>query len=288
MSKVILITGASTGFGRDTAETLARAGHNVFASMRDPINKNRTHAEALQAKGIEVIELDVTNMQSVERAVATVVAKAGRIDVLINNAGVASAGVSEAFTDDQASALFDVNVIGLHRVTRAVLPTFRSQKDGLIINIGSVLGRVTFPFFGIYGASKFAVEALTDSFRYEVSQFGIDVVLVQPSAYPTELFNSAGQPADTTRVSEYGEIGEIPGAMFQNFTNLFESSEAPNPHEIAEKISVLIDSPKGSRSARIVVGASFGADTLNDATIPVQANTVRELGLEHLDILATT
>jgi short-subunit dehydrogenase len=288
MSKTILITGTSTGFGRDTAETLAHAGYNVFASMRDPRNKNRVHAEALQAKGIEVIELDVTNMKSVEKAVATVVTKAGRIDVLINNAGIASAGVSEAFTDKQASALFDVNVIGLHRVTRAVLPTLRNQRNGLIINIGSVLGRVTLPFFGIYGASKFAVEALTDSFRYEVSQFGVEVVLVQPSAYPTELFNSAGQPADTTRVKEYGEVGAIPNAMFQNFTNLFKSSEAPNPHEVTEKISALIDSPKGSRSARIVVGASFGADTLNDATAPVQANTVKELGLEHLETVVTT
>ena len=283
MSKTILITGASTGFGRDTAETLARAGHNVFASMRDPINKNRVHADALQAKGIEVIELDVTNTQSVERAVATVVTKAGRIDVLINNAGVATAGVSEAFTDEQATALFDVNVIGLHRVTRATLPTLRSQRDGLIINIGSVLGRVTFPFFGIYGASKFAVEALTDSFRYEVSQFGIDVVLVQPSAYPTEFYSSATPPADVTRATGYGKVGEIPGAMFQNFMTLFKSSDAPNPHDIAESISALIDAPKGSRPARSVVGTSFGADTLNDAIAPVQAGVIKGLGLEHLE-----
>ena len=169
MSKTILITGASTGFGRDTAETLARAGHKVFASMRDLNVKNRVHADALQAKGIEVVELDVTDTHSVDQAVATVVSKAGRIDVLINNAGVASAGVSEAFTDEQVTALFDVNVIGLHRVTRAVLPILRNQRDGLIINIGSILGRVTFPFFALYGASKFAVEALTDSLRYEVS-----------------------------------------------------------------------------------------------------------------------
>ncbi len=240
----------------------------------------------MKAKGIEVVELDVTNTQSVERAVDTVVTKAGRIDVLINNAGVASAGVSEAFTDEQATPLFDVNVIGLHRVTRAVLPTLRNQRDGLIINIGSVLGRVTFPFFGIYGASKFAVEALTDRSRYEVSQFGIDVVLVQPSAYPTELFNSVGQPADTTRVSDYGEIGKIPGVMFQNFTNLFESSDAPNPHDIAESVLVLIDTPKGSRPARLVVGASFGADTINDVTAPVQSGAIKGLGLEHLENVA--
>ena len=115
--------------------------------MRDPEAKNRTHAEALRGQGIEVVELDVTDSQSVDRAVAAVIAKAGRIDVLINNAGVLAAGVSEAFTSEQARALFDVNVIGLHRVTRAVLPHLRRLNDGLIINIGSVLGRITFPFF---------------------------------------------------------------------------------------------------------------------------------------------
>lgn len=285
MTKSILITGASTGFGRDTAETLARAGHKVFASMRDPEAKNRDHADALRGQGIEVVELDVTDSQSVDGAVAAVISKAGRISILINNAGVAAAGVSEAFTPEQASALFDVNVIGLHRVTRAVLPDFRRHNDGLIINIGSVLGRVTFPFFGLYGASKFAVEALTDSFRYELSQLGVDVVLVQPSAYPTQLYSSATEPADLGRAAEYGEVGEIPRAMFQNFTTMFESSEAPDLHEISEAISTLIDTPKGTRPARIVVGASFGADTVNDATAPVQAVAVKSLGLDHLETI---
>ena len=281
-TQTVLITGASTGFGRDTAETLARAGHQVFASMRDPEVKNRTHAEALRDQNIEVVELDVTNSQSVDRAVATVIAKAGRIDVLINNAGVLIAGVSEAFTPGQVTALFDVNVIGLHRVTRAVLPHLRRHNDGLIINIGSVLGRVTFPFFGLYGASKFAVEALTDSYRYEVSQLGIDVSLVQPSAYPSQLFTSATQAADTERTAEYGTVGEIPGAMFQNFTTMLSAPDAPDPHDIAEAIAKLIDAPKGDRPARTVVGTSYGADTVNDATEPVQAATVEALGLGHL------
>ena len=282
MSKTILITGASTGFGRDTAETLARAGHNVFASMRDPKAKNRLHAEALRGLNIEVVELDVTDTQSVDRAVAAVIAKAGRIDVLINNAGVLAAGVSEAFTPDQATALFDVNVIGLLRVTRAVLPDLRRHNDGLIINVGSILGRVTFPFFGIYGARKFAVEALSDSFRYEVSQLGIDVVLVQPSAYPTQLFASATQPADTGRVAEYGPVGEIPDAMFQQFDSMLSAPGAPDPHDIAEAIAKLVVIPKGDRPARTVVGASYGADTLNDATAPVQASVLEALGLSHL------
>ena len=282
MTKTILITGASTGFGRDTAETLSRAGHRVFASMRDPEAKNRVHADALRSQNIEVVELDVTVSQSVGRAVAAVIAKAGRIDVLINNAGILVAGVSEAITPEQATALFDVNVIGLHRVTRAVLPDLRRHNDGLIINIGSVVGRVTLPFFGLYGASKFAIEALTDSFRYEVSQLGIDVVLVQPSAYPTQFYASATQPADTGRVTEYGTVGEIPGAMFQHFTTLFSTPGAPDPRDIAKAVAKLIDIPKGDRPTRTVVGASFGADIINDATEPVQANTVEALGLNHL------
>lgn len=287
MSKIVLITGASTGFGRETAETLIRAGHDVFASMRDPQGRNREHADALRALGAEIVELDVTDTGSVDRAVAAVVAKTGRIDVLVNNAGVASAGVSEAFTAEQATALFDVNVIGLHRVTRAVLRILRRQQDGLIINIGSILGRVTFPFFGLYGASKFAVEALTDSLRYEVSQLGVDVALVQPSAYPTQMYTSAAQPADAARVAEYGEVGEIPGAMFQRFMTMLSGPEAPNPHDIAEAVATLIATPKGERAARTVVGAAYGSDTLNEATAPVQAHVVDALGLAHLASVKT-
>ena len=209
MPKTVLITGASSGFGRDTAETLARDGQTVYASMRDIGGRNRPHTETLRAHGVNVVELDVTDDASVESAVGAVIAKAGRIDVLVNNAGIAAAGVSEAFTPDQAKIVFNTNVVGLLRTTRAVLPAMRRQGDGLIINIGSILGRVTFPFFGIYGASKFAVEALTDSYRYELSQLGVDVVLVQPSAYPTNMYASVQQPADGRRAEGYGAIGEF-------------------------------------------------------------------------------
>jgi NADP-dependent 3-hydroxy acid dehydrogenase YdfG len=281
-NNTILITGASTGFGRDTAETLKRAGHVVFASMRDPQGKNREHANRLREQGIDVIELDVTNNDSVERAVRSVSDKASRIDVLINNAGIASAGVTESFTSEQAQALFDVNVFGLLRVTRAVLPIMRRERRGLIVNISSILGRVTFPFFGIYGASKFAVEALSDSLRYELSQFGIEVALVQPSAYPTSMYSSMQQPADPKRVTEYGKVGEIPGAMFQYFTSFFQSATAPNPHDVADAITKLVAQPKGSRAARTVVGATFGSDKVNEELAPVQADVVNALGLGHL------
>jgi NADP-dependent 3-hydroxy acid dehydrogenase YdfG len=282
MSKTILITGTSSGFGRDTAETLARAGHSVFASMRDPQTKNREHAERLRAQGIEVIELDVTSDQSAEQAVQQVLARADRIDVLINNAGIASAGITEAFTPDQVKVVFNTNVVGLLRTIRAVLPAMRRQGDGLIVNIGSILGRVTFPFFGIYGASKFAVEALTDSLRYEVSQLGIEVALVQPGAYATSLYANVQQPADAGRAEAYGAVGEIPGAMFKHFMTTFQAADAPNPHDVAAAIATLVAQPKGGRPARIVVGAAFGSDTVNAQTAPVQAHVVEALGLGHL------
>ena len=282
MSKTILITGASSGFGRDTAETLARAGHQVVAAMRDPAGRNRPHAEALRGQGLRVVELDVTNDASVEAAIAEV----GRVDVLVNNAGMASAGVTEAFTAEQAKLLFDTNVLGVLRTSRAVLPGMRAAGDGLIVNIGSVLGRVTFPFFGIYGASKFAVEALTDSLRYEVSQLGVDVVLVQPSAYPTNMYASIQHPADAARAEAYGAVGAIPGKMFETFTTMFSAAGAPNPHDVAAAIATLVATPKGSRPARTVVGQPIGADAVNAATAPVQQGVVEALGLGALATLA--
>ncbi len=282
-SKTILITGTSTGFGRDTAVTLARAGHKVFASMRNVCEKNEEHAVALRKQGIDVVELDVSENGSVERAVRSVLDKAGRIDALINNAGLAAAGVTESFTVEQAQALFDVNVFGVLRVTRAVLPAMRRQRDGLIVNIGSILGRVTFPFFGIYGASKFAIEALTDSIRYELSQLGIEVVLVQPSAYPTSMYSNVQHPGEPERAAAYGKVGEVPGVLFQHFMSVFRAPSAPNPHDVAEALARLIDAPKGRRPSRLIVGAPFGADLANDHIATVQAQVVRSLGLDYLD-----
>lgn len=282
MSKIILITGASSGFGRDTAETLAHAGHRVFASMRNVAGRNGPHAEALRAKGIEVVEIDVTDDSSVERGVASVLAQAGHLDVLINNAGIGSAGISEAFTTEQVRALFDVNVLGIQRTLRAVLPAFRRRGEGLVVNIGSILGRLTFPFFGLYGASKFAIEALTEGYRYELSQLGVDVVLVQPSNYPTNIFASAQQPDDSARSIAYGEIAAIPNKMVETLMDLFRGENAPDPHDVAEAIARIVELPNGSRPARMVVGQSFGADDINAQTAPIQAKLIEGLGLGQL------
>ena len=286
MSKTILITGTSSGFGRDTAETLHRAGHTVYASMRGVQGKNREAAEALRKLGIKTVELDVSDDASVEAGVENVLAEAGTIDVLVNNAGIASAGVTEAFTTEQAKAIFDTNVIGLLRVTRAVLPSMRRQHDGLIINLGSILGHVTFPFVGIYGASKFAVEALTDSLRYELSQLGVEVVEVQPSGYPTNFFTNLQSPASTEVTKSYGEVGEIPEAMVKTLTASLEGKDAPDPHDVAEAIAKLVGQSKGSRAARTVVGEPFGSDKANEDVAPLQAKVVEALGLSHLEKVA--
>jgi len=286
VSKTILITGASSGFGRDTAETLHYAGQTVYASMRVAEGKNHEAAEALRKLGIKTVELDVSDDASVEAGVKTVLAEAGKIDVLVNNAGIGSAGVTEAFTTEQARAIFDTNVIGLLRVTRAVLPSMRRQHEGLIVNIGSIFGRVTLPFLGIYGASKFAVEALTDSLRYEVSQLGIEVIEVQPSTYPTNFLASIQRPAGTEVTKSYGEVGHIPDAMFKSLTSTFEGKDAPNPHDVAEAIVRLVDQSKGSRALRTVVGAPFGTDKANEDVAPVQAKAVEAFGLSELEKVA--
>jgi NAD(P)-dependent dehydrogenase (short-subunit alcohol dehydrogenase family) len=286
MSKTILITGASSGFGRDTAATLHHAGHTVYASMRGVQGKNREAAEALRKLGIKTVELDVSDDASVDAGVKNVLAEAGAIDVLVNNAGIASAGVTEAFTDGagEGHLRHERHRAASRHPRRA--PLHAPQHDGLIINIGSILGRVTFPFVGIYGASKFAVEALTDSLRYEVSQLGVEVVAVQPSGYPTNFFTNIQTPASTDVTKSYGEVGQIPAAMVKSLTSTFEGNDAPDPHEVAAAIAELVDQAKGTRAARTVVGAPYGSDKANEDVAPVQAKVVEALGLSHLEKVA--
>jgi NAD(P)-dependent dehydrogenase (short-subunit alcohol dehydrogenase family) len=283
MAKTILITGASSGFGRFTAEKLAASGHKVFAGFRSVDGDRKSVADEFKSKKIEVVQLDVTNEGSVTAAVADVLKKSnGQLDVVINNAGIASAGISETFTPEQTRDMFEVNVFGVQRVLRAVLPTLRAKQAGLVINVGSILGRVTIPFFGLYGASKQALEALSDSYRYELSQLGVDLVLVQPSAYPTNMYAAAQQPADAGRADSYGDVAQIPGKILQTFVNIFQGENSPNPEDVAEAIDKLVTTPAGQRPDRVIVGNPFGADAFNSAVAPIQSGLVENLGLGSL------
>jgi len=283
MSKTILITGASSGFGRATAETLSRAGHKVFAGFHSTNGAKKHIADTLKAQKIEVLELDVTDQSSVMNAIGQLLdISEQQLDVVVNNAGMASVGISEAFTAEQARDLFDVNVFGVQRVLRATLPALRAKRAGLVINIGSILGRVTLPFFGLYGASKYALEAMTDSYRYELSQFGVDVVLVQPSAYPTNMYAAAQRPVDGALDEKYGEIADIPGKILETFGNLFKGETAPNPQDVATAVNALVSMPAGSRPDRVVVGLPFGSDAVNHAVAPIQKGALESLGLGEL------
>lgn len=282
MSQTIMITGASSGFGRLTAEKLAASGHKVFAGFRS-VGAKKPVAGELIAKGIAIVELDVTDQSSVENAVSEVLEKSGgKLDVVINNAGMAAAGISETFTAEQMREMFEVNVFGVQRVLRATLPVLRTQHSGLVINIGSILGRVTLPFFGLYGASKAAIEALSDSYRYELSQLGVDVVLVQPSAHPTNMYAAAQQAADPDCANQYGDVAQIPAKILQTFADLFQGKDAPNPADIADAIDKVIATPAGQRPDRIVVGLPFGSDAVNGAVAPIQSGLMENLGLASL------
>jgi NADP-dependent 3-hydroxy acid dehydrogenase YdfG len=283
MAKTILITGASSGFGRLTAEKLANSGHRVFAGFRSTDGAKKPVADELRGKKIEILRLDVTDQASIDSAVKQLLKTTNnQLDVVVNNAGMASAGISESFTAEQVREMFDVNVFGVQRVLRATLPALRAKRSGLVINIGSILGRVTIPFFGLYGASKYAVEAMTDSYRYELSQLGIDVVLVQPSAYPTNMYAAAQQPADGEIAKTYGAVAEVPGKILKTFVTLFQGENAPNPRDVAEAIDKIVSTPVGKRPDRVVVGLPFGSDAVNNAVNPIQRGTIDSLGLGDL------
>jgi NADP-dependent 3-hydroxy acid dehydrogenase YdfG len=283
MAKTIFVTGASSGFGRLTAETLSKSGHKVFAGFRSAEGARKQIADELKAKNIEILKVDVTDQASVDKAIVQLLEKSdNKLDVVVNNAGVASAGLSEAFTAEQVRDLFEVNVFGVQRVLRATLPVLRAKRAGLVINVGSILGRVTLPFFGLYGASKYAVEAMTDSYRYELSQLGVDVVLVQPSAHPTNMYAAAQKPANGELVKSYGATGEVPGKILKTFMTLFQGENAPNPQDVATAIDKIVAMPAGSRPDRVIVGLPFGSDAVNTAVAPIQRGVIESLGLGDL------
>ena len=287
--KVVLVTGSSNGFGRITVETLARQGYAVFASMRDANGRNagvRTELEQLALDhnlDLTVIELDVTDDSSVETAIAHIITEAGRIDVLVNNAGVMNVGITEGYTLEQVQRQFDVNFYGAVRTNRAVLPHMRDQRHGLLIQVSSLAGRVVIPFFGIYNASKFAVEALSEAYRYDLSGWGIDSVIVEPGPYGTNLFETIPRPEDTQRLEEYGELAAASEKLIANFAALSESEDARDPREVADAIAELIVTPTGQRPLRTVVGIDFGVTGFNEVAAPVQRGLLEALEMQHME-----
>ena len=281
-NKVILITGTSSGFGWLAANSCAAAGHKVYATMRDTKNRNAEKAKSLSnITNIEVIDMELTSTQSVSDAVAAVVKKEGRIDVLVNNAGVYATGITEAFTVDEFDKIMDVNLKGPWRTTRAVLPQMRKQGDGLIINITSVAGRFSPPFMSVYSSAKFAIEGLSEGLHHEVRPLGIDVVIMQPGAFPTEIFGKIVNGSDTSVIDGYGELAKIPEQMGKGVGQMFEALK-PNPQMVADAIIRLIDAPKGKRPLRTVVDPVTGSvvEAANNQVKDQYSHFITAFGME--------
>jgi NAD(P)-dependent dehydrogenase (short-subunit alcohol dehydrogenase family) len=273
-SRVAVVTGTSTGFGFDTARLLAAAGNRVFATMRDTAGRNAEPAKALTALGITVVEMDVTDDASVDRAAAEITRAAGAVDVLVNNAGTAHFGTTEAFTPASLDRQFATNVTGPFRVARAFLPGMRERRSGLVVFVSSVVGRFVIPFAGAYVASKWAIEALAESISYEVRPFGVDVAIVEPGAYATNIFNVTIGPDDAERLASYGDVAKTIDAIGAGM-----AASAGNPIEVAEAIAALVTAPAGSRPLRTTVPAGSPAEHINAAVAPVQRAVLEAFGL---------
>jgi len=259
MSKIIFITGTSTGFGKLTTITLAKAGYTIIAGMRGVNGKNKAAAEELAAlPNVEVTEIDISSDSSVNTAIQQTLAKHGRIDVLINNAAVSGFGLFEAYSIDQWKNMIDVNLYGTIRTYLAVLPSMREKKNGLIINLTSGASGHTVPLMAPYLASKFAVEAITEGAQDELKQFGIENVSIQPGVYPTEMNNGskAGINADKPEIAAAYE--PVASKMFNTIgAGLFGKMAEFNmdPQTIADGILELVEMPKGKRPLRFPLDA---------------------------------
>jgi NAD(P)-dependent dehydrogenase (short-subunit alcohol dehydrogenase family) len=286
----VLITGSNSGFGRLTALTLARKGYTVFASMRGVDGKNAEAARVLRAwaetekAALHVVELDVTSDTSVDRAVQHVLATTGRIDVVVNNAGVSTWGLVETFTPAQLQSLFDINLFGVQRVNRAALPSMREQRSGLLVHVTSVMARLAVPVLSPYNASKWALEALAETYRYELAPVGVDSVIVQPGAFPTEIGSKLVFPADPERARGYGANADLPQRVMAGMKPIFEVPNPPDSQDVADAIVGLIEMPAGTRPLRTVVDPLWGdaPRTINAVTDQVQAGALQGMGMGDL------
>lgn len=292
MKKIILVTGASSGFGALTARRLADAGHTVYASMRDTQGRNAPQVEDAtryaNEHGVDLrtVELDVLSDTSTGHAIAHILREASRIDVVVHNAGHMVFGPTEAFTPEQFIEQYDVNVVGTQRVNRAVLPHLRQQRNGLLVWVGSSSTRGgTPPYLAPYFAAKAAMDSVAVSYSTELSRWGIETSIVLPGAYTsgTNHFAHSGKPADAARAAEYdtGPYADLPDRILEGLKSL-EPADA-DVADVAAAIVRVIGMPHGERPFRVHVDPSQdGAEAVNAVGDRVRREMYRNLGLESL------
>jgi NAD(P)-dependent dehydrogenase (short-subunit alcohol dehydrogenase family) len=292
MKNVIIITGASSGFGALTARALAKAGHTVYASMRETTGRNANQVEAAKQFSAEnnvdmrTIELDVASQESADQAIKAIVETNGRLDVVIHNAGHMVFGPAEAFTPEQLAELYDINVLSTQRVNRAALPQLRKQKRGLVLWVGSTSTRGgTPPYLAPYFAAKAAMDALAVSYAAELNRWGIETSIIVPGAFTsgTNHFAHAGVPADKERQAEYdnGPYAHLADDIMKGF-----AATAPadaDVADVAKAIVQVVDMPFGKRPFRVHIDpAQDGADIVNGVADRVRREMYRNIGLADL------
>ena len=292
MKYVIIVTGASSGFGLMTAKALAHAGHIVYASMRDVAGKNAAQvasiADYAKAQGVDLrtVELDVQSEPSAAAAIAAVVRDHGHLDVVVHNAGHMSYGPAEAFTPEQFAQLYDINVLGTQRVNRAALPQLRKQGRGLLVWVSSSSSRGgTPPYLAPYFAAKAGMDALAVSYAGELARWGIETSIIVPGAFTkgTNHFAHSGNPADAQRAEEYanGPTADFSEVAFKGLADL-EPADA-DPQAVADAIVEVVDKPFGKRPFRVHIDPSEdGAEIVNGVADRVRAELLRRIGLEDI------
>ncbi|WP_328852329.1 SDR family oxidoreductase [Micromonospora globbae] len=289
--KVIVISGASSGFGALTARALARAGHTVYAGIRDTGGRNAPRVAEARAYAAEfgvdlrTVELDVRSDESVTAAIGVVLADAGRIDVVVHNAGHMVTGPAEAFTPEQLADLYDTNVLGTQRINRAVLPYLRDRQEGLLVWVGSSSTRGgTPPYLAPYFAAKAAMDSLAVSYAAELARFNIDTSIIVPGAFThgTNHFANSGHPADQAVVAAYDT--RYPGLMDQVGRSLAELEPADaDVADVARAIVRVVDTPAGRRPFRVHIDpADDGAEVVNAVGDRIRTEFLRRIGLADL------
>ncbi|MFJ6569740.1 SDR family oxidoreductase [Streptomyces sp. NPDC091292] len=288
---VVLITGAGSGFGALSARALAQAGHTVYAAMRDTTGRNAARVTDAQAYATEhavdlrTVELDVLSQESADAAVDTVLAEAGRLDVLVHNAGHMVTGPTEAFTPEELAAVYDTNVLGTQRVNRAALPHLRAQRHGLVLWVGSTSTRGgTPPYLAPYFAAKSAMDALAVSYAAELARFDIETTIVVPGSFTsgTQHFATGGHPADQTVVPAYEAV--YAGLMDQVAQRLADLAPADaDVSQVADAIVQVVGTEHGKRPFRVHIDpADDGSETVSAVADHIRAEFLTRIGLDDL------
>lgn len=292
MKNIIVITGASSGFGLMSARALAHAGHTVYAGMRETTGRNADRVADMQRyareQGVDLraIEMDVASQPSVDAAIAQIVAEHQRLDVVIHNAGHMSYGPAEAFLPEQFAQLYDTNVLSTQRVNRAALPQLRKQGRGLVVWVSSSSVRGgTPPYLAPYFAAKAGMDSLAVSYAGELARWGIETSIVVPGAFTkgTNHFAHAGAPADeaVARIYAQGPTSDFSDVAFKGLASL-EPADA-DPEAVARAIVEVVDKPFGKRPFRVHVDPSEdGAEIVNGVADRVRAELLRRIGLEDI------